>query len=726
MDAQTPTRIAVMTSGGDAPGMNPALRAAVRWAFAHGAEPWVVQEGYAGLIQGGDAIRPAQWSDTSFVLHRGGTLLGTARSKVFRQPEGRRQAVRTLLLAGLSRLVVIGGDGSLTGANLLRDEWAEHCRALLDAGEIEADTVAAHPELFIVGLVGSIDNDLWGTDMTIGCDTALHRVVDAVDTLTSTAESHRRAFVVEVMGRRCGYLALAAAICCGADHVFLPECPDPDWCTALMASVKRGRAAGSRKSVVLVAEGALDETGAPLTAAQVRQALEDAGYEARLTVLGHVQRGGRPSAYDRVMSSVLGARAAQTLLTLQPGEGPQLIATTGEGVFQRPLMPCIAHTHATNDALAEGRFSDAVTARGAVFSELLGLLGELTQEPAPLPARPRRVLVVHVGAPAPGMNAVLRGLARLAATRGLVLLGAQEGLRGLVDGLVEPLTAAGTRDLLGLGATALGTNRWAPATREERSTVLLALERHDVDSVVLVGGFESLGVAELLGSSGRPVAVMPATISNNVPGTERSLGVDTALGSILEAVDRLQTSAVGSRNRVFVVEVHGRRCGYLATAAGLGGGVNLVYTHENGIALGDLQADCARLNATFDHGSSVGTVLVADQASDALDATALAGLLQAESGGRFDARVCVLGHLQQGAVPSPRDRLAGMRLAAAALTHAVDGQDAVLLGLKRDTVVAVDIDHALAGADLRNRRPLVPQHQVLGELNARLSLRTSS
>ena len=713
-------RFGVMTSGGDAPGMNPALRAVVRWAFTHGAEPWLIHEGYAGLIAGGHHVRAATWGDVSHTLPQGGTVLGTARCPAFREPDGRRAAVKTLLTAGLSRLVVIGGDGSLTGADLLRAEWTKHSAALVASGEVPAETAAAHPALRLVGLVGSIDNDMWGTDMTIGCDTALHRVVDAIDTLKSTAASHRRAFVVEVMGRRCGYLALAAALCTEADFVLIPEAPSPDWVTEMAEAVQRGQRLGHRMALVLVAEGAVDAHGQPIRSSDVRDALTQIGMDTRITVLGHVQRGGTPSAYDRIMSSVLGARAAEALMAMDTRAEPLLMTTEGDHVIARPLMHCVRETRAVGTAITEQRFVDAVGARGPTFGELLALVRDHHRT---APRRGLRLAVLHVGAPAPGMNPALRGLARLCEGMGVELVAFHEGFEGLVRDHHMPLDTAKTRGILERGGTVLGTNRRLPDEPQQRAEALRTLDRHQIDGIVLIGGFEGLDAAAFLADTGRPVAMIPATISNNVPGAHRTLGVDTALGAILEATDRLQTSAVGSRRRIFVVEVQGRRCGYLATAAGLGGGSKLVYTHEQGPSLARLQQDVERLNAAFDLGSTVGTVLVSDQASDAVDTQALAGLLAEESQGRFDTRVCVLGHVQQGGAPSPMDRLLGLRYAAGALDHVIGGGTAALMGIRNNRIITVDLETVRAQADLQHRRPDTSSFDELRVIGEALSLR---
>jgi 6-phosphofructokinase 1 len=304
-------RLAVLTSGGDAQGMNPAVRAVVRTALNHGAEIFAVYEGWQGLVEGGDRIRPVTWDDVSGILNRGGTVIGTARSVAFREREGRRRAAQHLLRLGIDRLVVIGGDGSLSGADLLREEWPSLIEELLGAGTIDRETAGRHPALMIAGLVGSIDNDMLGTDLTIGADSALHRITEAIDAISSTAESHQRSFVVEVMGRHCGYLALMSAIAGHAAYVLIPEWPpDPGWEKELCEIIKSGRATGRRHSIVIVAEGAHDSANQPITSEYVRRLLEERlGEDVRVTILGHVQRGGAPTALERSKSSILGHAA---------------------------------------------------------------------------------------------------------------------------------------------------------------------------------------------------------------------------------------------------------------------------------------------------------------------------------------------------------------------------------------------------------------------------------
>lgn len=236
----TPKKIAIMTSGGDSPGMNGVVRACVRMAIHRGCDAYCIYEGYEGLVRGGDLIRKTEWYDVRGWLSEGGTLIGTARCMAFYQRSGRLTAAKNMVLNGIDALIICGGDGSLTGADKFRAEWPSLVEELVATGQLSQDQVAPYKHLNIVGLVGSIDNDLSGTDATIGCYSALQRICNAVDLIEATASSHSRAFVVEVMGRHCGWLALMAGVATGADFIFIPEKPREDnWREEMCSIVMR-------------------------------------------------------------------------------------------------------------------------------------------------------------------------------------------------------------------------------------------------------------------------------------------------------------------------------------------------------------------------------------------------------------------------------------------------------------------------------------------------------
>src|SRR5215213_7637177 len=448
-------RLAVLTSGGDAQGMNAAVRAVVRTALHRGAEIFAVHEGYQGLVDGGERIRPVTWDDVSGILNRGGTVLGTARSAAFRQREDRRRAAYHLVERGVDRLVVIGGDGSLSGADLLRAEWPSLLEELADEGAIDAETVRRHPALMLAGLVGSIDNDMLGTDMTIGADSALHRIVEAVDAIASTAASHQRSFVVEVMGRHCGYLALMSAIAGHAAYVLVPEWPpDPGWEQELCEIIRNGRAAGRRHSIVLVAEGAHDSANRPIGSDYVRQLLsERLGEDVRLTILGHVQRGGAPSAFDRSMSSILGHAAVEEVLAATPDSVPQLIGLRDNRVAKAPLMECVASTRELAERIAARDHDTALMMRGDSYTETMHVYRSLSQAlpSAEIRRRDTRIGVLHVGGLAPGMNAVAGAAVRLGLDRGYTMLGINGSFGGLMDGDVRELQWGDVEGWSGLG-----------------------------------------------------------------------------------------------------------------------------------------------------------------------------------------------------------------------------------------------------------------------------------
>ncbi len=277
--------IGVLTSGGDAPGMNAAIRAVVRTALYNGIEVRGIYRGYEGMIN--DEIKDMTTEDVSNIIARGGTILKTARSEEFKTPEGRTKAYNNLKKHGINALVVIGGNGSMTGAKLLEEEHGIQC----------------------VGLPGTIDNDTSGTDVTIGYDTALQTVVDCVDKIRDTAESHDRIFFIEVMGRDAGFLAQYGAIAGGAEAAIIPE--DKTDVDQLDEFIQRGKRKRKASSIVLVSESKKDG-GAMYYADRVRK--EYPQYSVRVSILGHIQRGGSPTANDRILASCLGVAAVEALM----------------------------------------------------------------------------------------------------------------------------------------------------------------------------------------------------------------------------------------------------------------------------------------------------------------------------------------------------------------------------------------------------------------------------
>lgn len=674
MPTQTIKSLGILTSGGDAPGMNAAVRAVVRSALHHGLNVYAIYEGYQGMVDGGHNIRKMTWDSVVGIMHQGGTVIGSARCAAFRTRAGRLQAARNLLKHNIDNLVVIGGDGSLTGANLFRQEWPGLLAELAEQGQINQATADRHAQLAIVGLVGSIDNDMVGTEMTIGADSALHRITNAVDMISSTAASHQRTFVVEVMGRRCGYLALMSALAAGAHWVLIPESPPEgdDWQTNMCEVLKTGRELGRRDSIVIVAEGVQDHQGQTITGDVVKKILEERlGEDARVTVLGHMQRGGSPSAFDRYLATLLGHAAVEEILAAAPDREPQLVGIQGNRIIRAPLMACVQQTQAMTELIAARDYEQAMDVRGDSFKEAFQTLRTVTR-PRPHPPKPRqkrrRLALLNAGKLAPGMNTAVRVAARLGIDQGHLIFGVRNGFPGLTNGEIEKLDWMSVAGWASKGGSELGTSRKVPGSGDYYA-IARHLEEHQIQGLLVIGDWTGYETAHQLFTKRAdfpafniPLICLPASINNDLPGTEWSVGADTAVNNILEAIDKIKQSA-GAERRCFVVEVMGRYCGYLALMGGLVTGAEQVYLHEEGVTLADLQADLSYLIQAFKRGKRLGLMIRNENADRLYTTDFIRSLFEKEGSGLFDVRQSILGHLQQGGDPSPRDRILAARLA---------------------------------------------------------------
>ncbi len=311
--------IGILTSGGDAPGMNAAIRAVTRAAIFNGISVKAIYRGYKGLITG--EVKEFQTQNVSNIIQQGGTILKTARCEEFRTPEGRKQAYETMKNENIDALVVIGGDGTFTGARVFAQEY----------------------NIPIVGLPGTIDNDLYGTDSTIGYDTALNTIVEAVDKIRDTASSHERLFFIEVMGRDAGFLALNSALASGAEAAIIPERETK--VDQLAELIQNGFRKTKNSSIVIVAESEITG-GANGLAERMRR--EYPGYDVRVTILGHIQRGGSPTAYDRILASRMGVAAVDALIDEQRSI---MIGIVNDEIVHVPFTKAIKDDKPVNEKL---------------------------------------------------------------------------------------------------------------------------------------------------------------------------------------------------------------------------------------------------------------------------------------------------------------------------------------------------------------------------------------
>ncbi|KAF4514246.1 UNVERIFIED_CONTAM: hypothetical protein B566_EDAN019536 [Ephemera danica] len=479
----------------------------------------------------------------------------------------------------------------------------------------------------------------------------------------------------------CRYLALVAALTSEADFE---------------------RAAGQRLNIIIVAEGAIDREGHPITSEHVRQVVVDKlKQDTRITVLGHVQRGGSPSAFDRVLGCRMGAEAVMALMEATPDTEACVVTLDGNQAVRLPLMECVERTKAVAKAMADKQWELAVQLRGRSFERNLETYKMLTRLKPPKAAFDESghgvegftLAVMHVGAPACGMNAAVRSFVRNCIYRGDTVYGIHDGMEGLAAGNIQSMEWSDVTGWVGQGGAFLGTKRTLPGARMPQIASRLA--EYKIQSLLIIGGFEAFQAAsQLMENRGKykefciPIAIIPATISNNVPGTEFSLGCDTALNEITEICDRIRQSAQGTKRRVFVIETMGGYCGYLATLAGLAGGADAAYIYEEKFAIKDLQQD------------------VNEKANENYTTDFIYRLYTEEGKGLFSARCNILGHMQQGGSPTPFDRNMGTKLAAKAVDWMIDQ---LKKNVKPDgSVVATSDDSAVMIGIVRRQYKFTP------------------
>lgn len=717
--SQTIKILGVMTSGGDSSGMNAAIRAVVRSALTRGIEVYGIYSGYEGLVHGAEKIALLTWQDVGGILQRGGTFLGTARSEQFRTVEGRQKAVENILELGIQALVVIGGDGSLMGAHTLSTEWSEHVgRILQKRPELHAGAPEDIPPLQVIGLPGSIDNDLSGTDMSIGADSALNHIVRAIDDLTSTAASHQRTFVVETMGRNCGYLALAATLAGGATWVLIPEQEvELRWHQKMVETIDKARKIGFPHQMVVVAEGAKHPDGLRIESNDIRKILtERLGIEARLTVLGHVQRGGSPSAFDRILSTRLGVAAVELLVNEPDVLHRHMVGIVRNRVVATPLIEVVEKAQAVRCQIENGNSSEACELRGKGFQGMLELVRTLTRiSPAQERREDGRVVILTGGADAPGMNAAVSIAARYILNQGVPVYGSRDEFHGLIRGDFLELDWHELVGWVSHPSSDIGTARF-DIVEGDFERIADNIKKFNIKGLIAIGGLGTYQrMAQLVEMRSKfrefniPIMLIPASIDNNLPCTEVCVGSDTALNNIVEAVDKIRHTA-GATRRAFIVEVMGKECGFLPLMSALATGAEKAYLPECGISLSELNDDVKELKASFECGKRMVIYMRGEQASYHYTTDFLRRLLEEESKDEFEVRTAVLGHVQRGGFPTAFDRILACKMGAKAASELLDAlanntADVRVLGLSEGTLASCSLNEAMGKMDMHHGRP---------------------
>ncbi|KAL8883925.1 MAG: hypothetical protein Q9192_006967 [Flavoplaca navasiana] len=524
------------------------------------------------------------------------------------------------------------------------------------------------------------------------------------------------------MGRHCGWLALMAGVSTSADFIFIPEKPPSEnWEAEMCSIIRRHRDMGKRKTIVIVAEGAHDLALKKVTPARVKDLLSnDLKLDTRITTLGHVQRGGRPCAYDRMLSTLQGVEAVHAVLQAKPDTPSPVICVIENKIVRKPLLKAVEDTLEVAKAIEAKDFARAMHLRDAEFAEyhnaytVTTATGTKPEQRLPKDKQ-LRIGIIHVGAPAGGMNASTRAAVAYCLTRGHTPVALHNGFPGLCrhhddqpQGSVREMSWLDVQGWVSRGGSEIGCNRALPS--DDMPKTAWCFEKYKIDALFIVGGFEAFtAVSELRKARTEypafriPIALLPATISNNVPGTEYSIGSDTCLNALVDYCDAIKQSASASRRRCFVVETQGGKSGYIATIAGLSIGATAVYTPEEGINIKMLARDIEHLRASFakDRGQAKAGKLILrnEHASETYTTEVIANMIKEEAHGRFESRHAIPGHVQQGGTPSPMDRCRAIRLAVRCIEFleesatksmgdaVTDGTDCVVIGIKGASVV---------------------------------------
>lgn len=474
--------------------------------------------------------------------------------------------------------------------------------------------------------------------------------------------------------------------------------------------------------MVIMAEGARDRHGKYIGSSDVQKVLEESmGEEVRVTILGHVQRGGKPSAFDRNLGTRMGHAAVHAILDAKPSSDPQLVGIHGTRITTTPLMYCVEQTHAVADAIDAHDYEAALELRTPSFKEAFRTLRTFVRA-LPHTRDPKqnqyRFAVLNSGAPAPGMNTATRAAVRLGIDKGHIMLGVQNGFEGLANDDIQEMEWMSVNGWASMGGSELGTNRRIPKG-SDLYAIARNIEKHEIQGLLVIGGWNAYeSVYKLLNERGNfpafhiPMVCLPATINNNLPGSDFSIGADTALNNIVEAVDKIKQSAVAAR-RCFVVEVMGHYCGYLGLLSGLATGAERVYLHEEGVTLRDLQVDLENLITSFKGGKRLGLMIRNESVNPVYTTAFMSALFSEEGGDLFDVRQAILGHLQQGGDPSPFDRIQATRFASRCVDFLIEQREknsntCTYIGLDAGKMQFHPMEDFMRQVDIQYQRPKDP------------------
>lgn len=658
---KNPKKVAILTSGGDAPGMNAAIRGAVRAALNKGWEIYGIRDGYRGLMEGGDMIFPLDWVDVSWNFREGGTFLGSARCPELKENTTRahklkEQALMNLYRHNIAGLVIVGGDGSLTGGYALY--------SFLQNREY-SNPALKQMELSIVGIPGSIDNDIAYTDMSIGVDTTLNTIVECIDKLRDTATSHRRIIIVEVMGRRRGYLAVMSGLATGADRIFIrEERVSQDELNTMLLVLQKSFGLGQKAGIIVRAEGA------PISTTFLKETIAvllEPKREVRETVLGHLQRGGTPTVFERTLATRMGVRAIQLLDNIS--QEPQLVRLNAKKISSAPLVKSL--TKIKTPAFQEEVSANTKTAL---------YLSKKLEMPPEEKSRGMCIGLLTDGTNVSGMNMAIRAVARLALNRGIAVKGIKGGFSGLSKGPESVVNLQWSmlemKSILRRAGTLLGVSSSGfPPDEKEYGTIKKQVRQLKIDGLIVIGNTTAYRAAHRLSALiNTPVVGIPAAAHCNLPETDWVIGMDSTLNDLLQGIDRAADAAHVKR-KIFIVHLKGAFCNCLVKLVALAGGAEqvLIYEHPPDSAAQStfqkkVRNSMSELKKMIALGKTFGTIVFYSHHPEAADQN-LQSIRQSlrTAGIPLDTTIIPLETSLGGIVPTAFDRILAKRLGEKAL-----------------------------------------------------------
>lgn len=783
------TRLGILTSGGDSPGMNSAMRSIIRYSLKNSIKVYGIYRGYDGLIKGD--IRLLGWNSETDFSGQSGTYLLSARSDQFKTREGRKKAALNLLVRNISALVIKGGEGTMKGALMFKNEFKELCKEILeeekmsslisqkavrdnsnvstpcsDEGKNSLDTekisdiifeysnleisndfdnIPTEPyDLQIIGIPGTIDNDIMGTDYTLGSDTALNRVAEIVEKLNSTMRSHKRVFVLECMGRNCGWITLMAGYAIEADYIIIPEVPPKDWKKDMIDTVKTVYYNHKRNVFVFISEGAVDSDGNRILTKEVEEEIRKSGLEVRSLVIGHVQRGGMTTSKDRFLGTMFGIKAVEYII--DGYKEAVMVANVNDEFTFVNLEEIVKKAEDEKIAFNNKEYSKVLQMRSKFFQnvyeiyerhrkdlvrlffnehlysreymagymhaneekklEIVMKIPECITKMAKT-TKKQRIGFLTEGPCSCGMNTILNSLVQYGLCRNFDVFYFFNGYEGLINGEIRQADIFEFSLGHNQGGTIIGTS---VSNGLDIDLINKKIEEYQLDYLIIAGGTINIKIAV----SSSKIIIIPCTVANNFPGTDMSIGSETALNAISVVAESCRLTAASINKTVFIIEIGGGKCGFLTVMGGISCAVfdTLRPLSTN---IEDLILIKKKIKLTLEMRKRASLIIFRNESSfEYISTKSLCEIICNEDKIRYNWSV--LGHLECGIFPSIIDRINSRLSAYKAIESCVEGVKSGIIGIDGDQVSFKRIEMILKDYDSINDTVINPKWEKYSKI----------